>query len=531
MEIGPEEVSEISSGVLATPLPRDLLLNCSQLLTHDSLLMLGREASCAWQNTQQRAIVITLSSSSQVREGSVLGISENTLRTRHVLYSRPVHGSVVVRVFPEAQTYPEAVIEGASLVPMCAGVLFTGENSLYGGAGNFEYEWRMGMELDESGSPIPDPLLAPYIPSGFTTQSNLQIPATVVFSSSDNSSTSFSGSGDGGQVSPSLTYFIQLRVRNFLGLNSSAVMHNVTLSGQLFSPAILVVGGQTHRTLANRETLMEGKVLNTPGNCGVESCAARYSWRVIEEAGGMNVTLEGIRRDSLMLLLPANTLMPGRVYTVTFSTIASASEQYGSRDVSVTLETVEEIVARLSGGVRRAVSSEDGVELDGTASTIQHTTRNQVGISWNCSTVSVPELSSMTASCSDFSAPPPHRLTLWLPPGVLPPGGYHFTLTLSLMDTRGNVILESSTIQLIIVFPHSIPMAHVVRVQGRDSGSVLVHEKALLEVEVKSSLPGQLVWSSEYVIGKFKCQLIDPIMTIIVGRTFSYTGGAIYGHR
>lgn len=502
-EIGLEEISALTPHIPADNIA-DLTLECTRVFNSDALRVIGNMASCSWENTQQRAIIIHLTSNSEVRENIVLGIRENSIRTRHVLYSRLASGSVTVTGL---DLVPTAVLEAPAIIPMCGRFVASGVKSHNGGARDLEYAWRIGMELDEAGNVIPDPILATYVlPPNFTAQGTWSIPSSAFYFDS------MSGSGSGELLAPISTYSVQLTVLNFLGFHSTVMLHNVSTTRQLL-PSILIVGEASKRVESWRDILLEGKVLRMANNCAVEFRVSNYSWRVSDE--GVDLELGGIRTNSSILLLPPNTLYPGGFYT---ATLRVAFDTGDSSTASVSLESVEGLEARLEGGVRRALGSNNTLELDGRMSVIHQHPEARVNVTWECLDVAVPELELASSSCDNFTSS--EGLVLSLAGGTLPPGGYQFTLTLSLLQRGGVVTLRSSTTQLVVIFPNPVPIINIVTTRNDNFNSILVHRRFSLEAEVLTANTGLLRWTTEYVDGE--CKLLSTSAFVYNNTTNDY---------
>lgn len=491
-EIGAEEIRDIETRNPADNFA-DLRLDCSEVFNRNALSLIGSTSVCVWHNSQQRAVIVHLSSDSDIRVGTHLGINEHSIRTRNVLYSRQATGSMAIASTSGIHLLPTVVLEAPSSIPMCSDFTISGEKSLNGGPRSLEYEWRVGMEVDQLVNLIPDPLFAMYVPVGFTTQSRLTIPSTVFYSEMA------SGSGSGSVLAPLDTYFVQLSVRNFLGFNSTAFLHNVTTTRIPF-PAVVIIGEQSRRVQPWRDVLLEGKMLRAANDCTIEFRVSRYSWSIISDAG-LNIELGGVKISSTVLILPPDTLQPGSLYTATLTVEFNTGH---SSTASVSLMSEEKLEAKLVGGVRRGVGIHDIVDLDGRTSVIHHHPSVLLSVSWSCSAVSVPELGQADSSCENFTSS--DNLTVSMPEGSLASGGYQFTLNLSLIrrGPGGNVVtLKSSATQLVIVFPTPVPIIKIITTQSDNFNSVLVHEKFSLDAEVFSLHDGSVFWSTEYVVGKF----------------------------
>lgn len=498
VEIGPEAISNVSTPLQSDD-TADLQVSCSLVFGNAALRLLGDAASCVWQNTQQRGVMVRLSAQSNIGDSTVLDINQTSIRTRHVLFSRQASGSVTITSLPGTHLTPLSVLESPQEIPMCGEFELNGDNSLYGGARGLEYEWTIGTELDEIEMDILNPLMGEYVPNGFTSQSRIDIPVSLFYSNL----TTDLGSGSGivptsdSELLPLVTYYVQLVTRSYLGLSSTTVLHDITTTTSSVPPIIIL--GERNRTVQPwRETLLEGKILKVSDNCTmIESRVASYSWQVAGEALGKG--LQGIKTNTSVLILPPDILLPGGSYRVTL-TVAFLNRQ--SSSAYVELYAVEGVEAWLEGGVRRSMGSNDSIHLNGTRSLVRISPTTQLDVVWMCSPVTVPELAMVNSSCDNFTGA--SNLSLSLPGGSLMPGGYLFTLILSFAQTQNDseiTMIQSTATQLLVVMPHLSP-PRIKIAHSSDFMSFPVHRKLVIEAEIISLLPGSAVWSTQYVIGK-----------------------------
>lgn len=488
IEIGLEETSSTSSTAESDDSVADLALDCSQVLDANSVSLAGPRAACLWQNSQQRAIIIHLSSDTSITENTTLELNGDSLRTRNVLYSRLASGGVVITSLPGGSLVPMAVLEVPTVIPRCGGLVASGDKSLYGGARELLYEWRLGMEMDEVGCVVPDPLLAMYITIGFSTQSMLSIPSSAFYSEI------MSGSGSGMDLFLPTDYIVQLVVRNYFGYDSSPVLQNVTTARDP-TPPVVILGGVVQMVRAWNEVMLEGRVSEVDDSeCAMETRVSSYAWSITEE--GLDVLWEGLQTNSSVLILPPDTLQPGAVYVVSLTV---AFHTGNSTTVQVTLQSEEGLESRLDGGVRRAIGIEGSIDLDGTPSGIHHSPGATVSIAWGCSAIGVPELEGASSSCENFTGS--DGIVFSLPGGTLPAGGYEFTLTLSLTRDRDNTTtLQSSATQLVVIFPNPVPRIRIASVR---LDSILIHRSFFLQAEISTSSEGSVQWTAEYVNGEY----------------------------
>ena len=490
VEIGPEEMltamKEIQVATVA-----DLLLDCAHVLDNESLLLV---TSCAWQNTQQRTIILLLSSNSNVTASSILRLNNKCIRTRHVSYSRLASGIVRVESVFGLELSPSAVLEVPYSIPACGQFVINGDKSFYSGYRELAYKWKVGLDLDEAGNVIPDPTLQGYIPMGYTSHDQVWFQAMAFKGNKD-----MSGSGDLLLGSSNASYSFQLTVRNEVFKSVSTVVVQNLSRSQL--PPLLIVGGRERNVQVWRDVLLEGKVVGEKWACGNEYQNLGYSWTLVNSEGG-TIDLEGTRTNTSILLLAPLTMQPGSSYIASCAlTVVLHGTDVHTVSASVILIGEEELLAQIIGGTRRSVGVTDSINLDGSYSIVHQRQTTQLVIIWNCTTVSILEWNENISSCGSFVSA--RGLILSLPAGSLSPGRYMFILSLSLTTQDGNVTsLQSSTSQQIVVFPNLVPSIEIILRRISRLRSVLVHEKFVLEAKVAATMDGVLRWTTEYVEGE-----------------------------
>ena len=597
VEIGPQEMQ--ASRPDTNTVPYDSSLDCSQVLDRGSISMIGERATCSWQNSQQRAIIITLNSDSNVTIGSVVRLDSCLVRTRYALFSRLASGDLRVE---GTELSPSVILEVPQIIPVCGNFIVSGDRSLYGGYRDLAYEWSMGSTIDENGNVVPDVSLSAIVPPGFSSSSHLRLSFSIILSksmrstslpntaqesssnsntpinatstptsspteskspatppasrnegvyasgsgynsssenvssygsglesgsssqvesgSSNTTSNSFTGSGDFGSTSENVSessslasgsgstsvvgmpttppsvdlhYLFQLTVRNSIfGSVSSVIIGNLSPAQ---APPLVILGGHERSESSLSDILLEGKITGEGWSCHDGVRISGYSW-TIQSSEADIVSLEGTRSNLSTLLLPPCPLLPGLNYRATL-TVSLTGESHASTSTLISVE--ENLQARIVGGVRRSAGAEESLTLNGEVSIIELHSSTQLLVLWNCSTVSVPEITG-TPSCPTFDEN--GNLTVSLPPGALAPGGYRFTLQLLALTTNGTD-LESLYSQVIVVFPELVPRVQIeVRRESRFH-SVLVHENLVLEASVQTFRPAVVQWSIEYVEGEY----------------------------
>ena len=497
VEIGGEQcTSDTIAPTLST-------ISCDEIFTEETLQnVIGLNAICFWYNTRQRDVVVQLSSDTSVELGSQVIIRNDTIRTRYVQYSRLASGNMVVSL-PEAdspQFLPMAVIEAPNVIPYCGNFTVSGAKSQYGGSRDLQYMWIIGTQYDENGTLLQDRILANHVPVGFTSQSVLELSSDVF-----NPDLLGSGSGSGAPLMLANTFDIQLHVRNFLGFTSAARVTNITRA-EIAQPSVLIVGGDNRRVRISDETLLEGRIIPPSDACMTPmrelNEPVTYTWRIVDQFGKA-VNLGGTAR-STVLVLPPYSLELGSEYTATLS-VEFNSVIIEASAMLVTDVELFNLVARIGGGVRRSIGTNEDILLDGRQSQYVNTTSLVLDISWRCASITLnQECIGKNRQALSFST---DGLVQIISSGTLPPGEYNFSLNLHLMSYSQDtdVLLESSAHQVVVVFPFQVPSVAIIQAENIavDLESVLVHNELILNIGMQSNFPGIGQWTSEYVIGKY----------------------------
>jgi hypothetical protein len=498
IEIGGEQRTSDAMPISST-------ISCNEIFTQDTLRnIIGLSSICFWYNTQQRAVVIQLGSDTSVELGSQVTIRSNTIRTRYVQYSRLAIGNAIVSM-PEAdspQFLPVAIIEAPSIIPYCGNFTISGANSQYGGSRGLQYMWIVGTRYDENGTLIQDRIIVDHVPRGFTSQSVLELSSDVF--NPDRYLLGSGGSGSGAPLMLANSFDIQLHVRNFLGLTSTARVTNITRA-EIAQPSVLIVGGESRMIGIADETMLEGHVILPSDACTIPMQGlyepVAYTWRIADQYG-REIDLGDTSR-STVLVLPPYSLELGLEYTATLIVDFNSVIVEASAMLIVDVESFN-LVARISGGVRRSIGTNEDILLDGRQSQYVNTSSLVLDIVWRCATLaSNEECMSQNGIVLSFST---NSLVQIIPLGALQTGEYNFSLDLHLLsDSQDNVMLESITYQVVVVFPFPVPRVDIIQTENveMDLESILVHNELILNIGVQSNFPGIGQWTSEYVIGKY----------------------------
>lgn len=495
-------------------------LSCSEIFTVDTREnVVGLSSNCFWHNTLQRQILVELALDNRVQLGSTVDIAYSTIRTRYVQYSRHARGSATVSL-PDvtagsSRFLPVAVIEAPSVIPSCGNFSISGTKSQNGGSRGLQYKWTIGTTYDENGTLIQDSDLSVHIPTGFTSLSVLEL-------SSDMFNPDLLGSGSGSAPLIMANIFdVQLEVRNFLGLTSTARISNISIA-ETAQPSVVIVGGNEKTIRTSVETVLEARIIFPDGCLMLDQVgSATYTWSIVDQFN-RELNLNNPSHSSV-LVLPTNSLELDTEYVATLSVefpIFSVAV-----NASVRLVTDVELVdlrPRISGGVRRSVGVNEPIELDARSSQYVNTSTVLLGIRWMCVMKESEEMCVLRNGQSlSFSR---DNLVQVIASDGLAPGEYNFTLTLSLLSTSQDVIVrDASTSQTVVILPYSIP--NIAFIPGPDNAainleSVLVHKELILNIAVQSDLPGVAQWSSEYVIGKqimlAECYILLYACTLIL---------------
>ena len=440
--------------------------DCNLIFSDETLGIIGPDAMCFWYNSQQRSVVVWLMSTTTIRINTTVSLRGDNIRTRAVEYSRLANNSITVSPSTDLEILtPVPVLELPGSIPYCGDFTATAENSQHGGPRPLEYKWSITREM---GMPIQDDV---YLPDDFTNQSSLIIPSIEFM---DNT-----------------LYTIQLIVRNFLGVESTAIANVSKVNAP--SPEVLILGSRVKRVVINAEVRLEAMVV-LPGCLNV-SGLVDYSWKIGTQMG-LDLDIGSINRQSAVVVIPPYLLLPDSEYTAVIT--ASVGRQSANASVQLVTEVLH-IRARINGGIRRAVGVNDTIIFDGSISEGLNgnvTSDPQLLITWKCANIT-GLLESIYCNETAFPIQYPNTLTNDIPAGTLSTGVYNFSLTLKYLD------LESSTYQVVHILPHHfIPRVAIIPPLRLES--IPVHRKLVYHATVHSELPGTAKWSSEYVIGRYR---------------------------
>ena len=490
---------EIGQEQRSAPTDNSSPISCGDIFIRDTLeSIIGLDSTCFWHNTLQRQVVVQLAADNRVELGSIVSIQNDTIRTRYVEYSRLASGSVEVSL-PDTnspQFSPLAVNEAPSIIPSCGNYTVSGEKSQYGGSRGLEYKWTIGTTYDENGTLIQDITLSEYIPTGFTSQSILELSSDLfqpdLFSS---------GSGSAPIVMENF-YNIELTVRNFLGYTSVARVSNISIA-ETAQSSLFIVGGDERKIRVSDETILEARLIFHDG-CLMQNQlgTTTYMWRVVDPFN-RDVDLDDTPRSSSVLIVQPYSLEVGFEYTAKLSVEFSAySVVINASTRLVTDVSLFDLKANIGGGIRRSVGASEVIELDGRTSQYVNTSSALLEVMWRCIDTETGEnCITRNGQTLTFSR---DGLVQMIPSRTLTPGEYNFTLTLNLISpSQDSQPLEASVDQIIVIFPYSVPTVQIIPDPGMDLLSVLVHKELILNVAVQSNFPGIAEWTSEYVIGKY----------------------------
>ncbi len=452
---------------------------CNLVFSDETISLLGNDASCLWYNSQQRRVVVILPPTSLVQLNSLLVLRGTNIRTRAVEYSRLASGSVQVDASSEVLK-PVPVLEAPDYIPYCGNFIASGENSQHGGSIPLEYRWLISNNFTGTELPTQDPTLRDYIPDDFTNTSVLIIPSDAFMEEN--------------------IYTLQLMVKNFLGLESTALANISKLNGP--APLVLIYGSPTRKVIVNAEVRLEGVAILP--ECLNASGLVDYSWKIGSLTGHDEVYLGSINTKSTVLVIPPFMLTPDSVFVAVLTAVIGGKSSNSSLQL---MTEFLDITARINGGIHRALGENDTVLLDGSVSKGIDQNVTEITVLWHCTSISdTPSVSLLP--CTNSTGLPiqlSNDLVYTIPSSTLRSGWYNFTLTLTYFE------VESTAYQTICVLPYNIP--HVAVMPPRRQESIVVYRKLILIAAVSSDLPGVVTWSSERVPGEhIWCK--EPLITV-----------------
>ena len=457
------EVGNEMGPALITP------LNCGLVFDNKSNSILGDGAECSWLNTQQRQVVVQLTADSTIQLGTLLTINSNTLRTRHVAFSKLASGSIAVQQSPLQPLLPVAIITGPEQIPNCGNLTLSGAQSRNGGPKPLFFMWNITLVMDA--------LTGSGLGSGMNYLNPLKMNIMLEESTDSVSIPAEYFQGD-------QQYLVILTVRNFLGHQDSS--ETVLKKSAVLAPNVWVVGKRELSVSVDTEVLIEGVSSLPP--CVDKGAGVLYHWAIHSKEPIPFLSY----LENPIMAIPAHTLRHSSVYSTTLTVTVNSH----TANTTVLIHTQREpIVTRIAGGITITHVQQQTLLIDGTASRgLDQTVTNDSSFTaeWSCTQVAV------NVSCSSLGVLRMNELQLEIQPNSLLIGEHIFTLTITYNST------SSTASQTVIVIAHSAPTV-TISVLTRPN-LVPVHRKLILHGTVSSSHPARAEWSIVYKPGELTCE-------------------------
>ncbi len=441
---------------------------CSDILSTDTLLLVGEDADCNWADNSQRQLVITLPRSASIKINSPVAFVDNVLLTRDQVYSFAVDSTLYFVDSVRNVIRPQAVLNGPHSIPACGTFTFSGIHSQYSGYGGLQYHWIIRVQ-DSSLNSYSDIV---------TSIESFGIDSPEITLSSD-------------LFLPQVNYYLQLFVVNAIGLQSET--ESILLVKDAEPRPFVYIRGDSNKLLRAGEDLLVEAVVTTP-TCFSEPQTYSYTWmliQIIDERRGITaeVDLSSLKTSSPAIIIPGSYFVPSMNYTLSLQIVSNSGNEFTSQEVSVVVSKPS-LQAIIDGG-NRMVSADRELVLDGRDSVYDST----VSLSWSC------QIADSLDACYNRT-----ELGLIPNPIFLPrinfisfPAShldsntvYLFTLILK----RGDEISQASVAVEIVA---SLPPI----VEVNNPGLLVSSQIIVLEGLVFTSVPVQTVtWESLELIGK-----------------------------
>jgi len=419
---------------------------CATIFDINTISLLGEGAMCDWQTSQQRVIIMQLSSTSTIIPGDRVTLNGDSIRTRGVEYSELSTSSLVIPSPTGPQ--PVAILESPGIIPPCGSLKLVARNSLYGGGRSLIFEWLVSSTAINS-------TLYGLVES--QSGSDIEIPVDM--------------------FQDLVNYTFNVTVTNFLSLQDTDTV-------QIHKPvsSLLVVstihGSRTRSySITSDNIVIEGSVDVPSCLSGVSAASIEYVWTITNSLSNV-VTLESTAMNIPTLWIPPLTLELDMMYTITLSAQLTGQPLTASNATIRVTGTHPVITAAINTGYKSSFGSAEDIVLD-TSQSMGLLSDQTYQYSWHC---------GACGPLPDNALTPISSITLLA--GLLLPGNYQFTVTIS--HASG---LVSAAYTIVEVVTHEvIPFVRVMLPNRWNS--LAANGKIVIRALVSVSSAATVEWST-----------------------------------
>lgn len=435
-------------------------------------LLGGSEATCAWANSRQDGLAVSLPNSARVRVRSPITFQNGAIQTRRVLYSFSLT-DLTVAVSPDS-VIPLAVINGPDSIPLCGEVSFSGLHSQYPGYSGFEYNWEILVQE----STIPGYSEISQYLNGLEADVS-----TIVLNST--------------YFQDDVEYSVQLQVVNSIGLRSLRASLQVMKDSQPGLHVVLL--GAAERSINLGESLVVNSVV-LESECRGQVFTFQFRWemvRIVDERRNVTVAedITDIKAGSQQVTVPASYFQENTRYNLAL-TVTSALELLDVGRAEVRINVLPSpLKVRIHGG-NRTVSAGSDIVLDARNSTYSSVLSDPT-FTWICTVVgSLDACYNQSDPQADIPTPislPRASFVSFSSSSLTPGQSYRFNLRME----QERVVAEGTVVVGVVSSP--APMVEVSAL----TSDLLFSEEVTLSGFVFSKIPLQSVsWDSVQQEGK-----------------------------
>ena len=337
-------------------------INCDSIFSDSTLTLIGDDSQCYWSDSNQRMILVDLSSQATISVGSPVIFREEAIVTRGQSYSYSVPSTVVYTVSSVVNAVQPAIgLIGPSVVSDCASAaVYSVSNYYYQGYKGMSFKWSLFTNDSTVTGFLQLVNILNALPYSAT---EVSLPVSLFQSSVD--------------------YILHLNATNSIGL-STIITKTLTKSSST-SLQVAITSPTELSIDYSQVSIHESSLVSD--SCSVSSTSFNYQWRLymitdILQQTLQEVPLTNITASTPLLHIPPYTLNPDQHYELQL-TVSSTGTTLSTSD-TIRLYVKPLVCTTSIYGGNRNISSNSIIKLNGT-------TLNSISnpsFVWSCSVLS-----------------------------------------------------------------------------------------------------------------------------------------------
>ena len=337
-------------------------INCGSVFSDSTLTLITDHSQCYWSDSNQRMIIVDLSSQATISVGSPVIFREGGIVTRGQSYSYSVPSTVDYTVSSVTNAVRPAIgLVGPQVLSDCASTaIYTVSSYYYHGYGGMTFEWSLFTNDSTVTGFLQLVNILNALPYSTT---EVSLPVSL--------------------FQPSVDYVLHLNVTNSIGLSTIVTK---TLSKSSSTSLEVAITSPPELTIDyNQVSIHESRLVSD--SCSISSTSFNYQWRLYIITDTLQHTLQAvsltdITASSPILHIPPYTLNPDHHYELQLTVSTTGNTLSTSDRVSLYVKPLV-CTTNVYGGDRN-ISSNSVIKLNGT---VLHRINNP-SLIWSCSVVS-----------------------------------------------------------------------------------------------------------------------------------------------